>query len=561
MLLPFFCQAQDFPKPDYPQGFFRDPLDFPILLAGGYGEIRPGHFHEGLDIKTKGRIGYPVHAAAGGYVSRVSVSSGGYGNAVYVTHPGGYTTVYGHLNRFAPQIASYVKKKQYELERWSVDLAFSPALFPVRKGQLIAWSGSTGAAAGPHVHFEIRDTKTEVPLNGMLFGLQIADNIPPQVYRVALYDMNHSIYSQKPDMVDLHAAAGVYVPASSVLTVPTDKVGFGVQAVDRMTGTHNAYGIYREVLYVDDKPQIGFQLDGIGYDMTRYVDAHTDYKTWRETGRHFELLFSLPGNELKVYHDFGGNGTVDIGDGKTHRVMIKVIDASGNVSTIRFGVRQVPGATAPAPQPCQNTMYAASRDIFENNSVQFDLEPGTLYDSICFDYRETPAPGPGYYSPVFTLGSSDIPLNKPYTLRLRPSRSVPDSLRDRVVITRENTRGSGTTVRAARWDGDWVTASFGDFGRFSVQLDDVPPVITPVNIREGADMSRASGISFRISDAKSGVATYRGELDGKWLMFARKGSTIYYNFDTHCPVGSHVLTIEVRDAAGNIAEKTYHFKR
>lgn len=559
VFIPLETFGQQFPHPSYPQNAFRNPLDIPILLAGGYGEIRPAHFHEGLDIKTNGRIGYPVHAAAAGYISRISVSNGGYGHAVYITHPNGYTTVYGHLHRFAPEVARYVKQKQYEQQSWAINLDFSPDLFPVRQGQMIAWSGSTGAAAGPHVHFEIRNSKSEAPLNGMLFGLQIKDDIPPQVYRVSLYDMNRSIYAQEADMVDLHTAGGVYVPAHPVIPVKADKVGFGVQAVDRMNSTHNSYGIYEEVLYADGKPQIGFQLDGIGYDKTRYVDAHTDYKTSHETGRHFELLFSLPGNQLPIYHDFGGNGAVDLTDGKVHQIKITVTDASGNTSTIRFGVQKEAGGTPPAP--CANTMYAHSSDIFENNNVQFYLSPGTLYDSICFQYRELPVPGAGYYSPVYQLASADIPLFKSYTLRLRPQRTVPDSLRDKVVIVREDTHGKRREVMPATWDHDWVKAAFTNFGNFSVQLDEAPPVITALNLQDGADLSKATEISFRIGDSGSGVTSYRATLDGHWLMFAQKGSTIYYTFDEHCPPGEHTLTVRVEDGVGNSSEKTYHFKR
>lgn len=561
LLVPRLAFAQQFTEPHYPQHLFRNPLDIPILLAGGYGEIRPGHFHEGLDIKTNGRIGYPVHAAAAGYISRISVSNGGFGNAVYITHPGGFTTVYGHLHRFSPQVEKYVTQKQYEQEQWNINLFFSPDLFPVKQGQFIAWSGSTGAAAGPHVHFEIRDTKSEAPLNGMLFGLDIKDNLAPTIYRVSLYDMNRSIYDQDPVIRRVTGSAGVYAPSGGTIMVNSGKVGFGVQTIDHQNGTHNTYGIYEAVLYADGKPQNGFQLDHIGYEETRYVDAITDYKTFKESGRHFELLFSLPGNHLPIYHSFGGNGTVDLEDGKVHQIRIDVKDAYGNMSSLRFSVRKNPQASAVETGPCANTMYVNSSDIFENAHVQFLLKPGTLYDSICFRYQELPASDPGYYSPVYRLASSDIPLFKPFTLRIRPSRPIPDSLHDRVVLVRSDTKGSGSDVAAATWENGWVSAVFSNFGDFSVQTDDVPPSVTSGNIRDGADLSKATEISFRIGDRKSGIASYRAELDGKWLMFARKGAVIYYTFDAHCPKGTHQLILTVTDGAGNQTIRSYHFKR
>lgn len=560
LIFPQLAFAQLFSRPDYPQDYFSSPLHIPILLAGNYGELRPGHFHEGLDIKTKGVIGYRVYAAADGYISRVAVSHTGFGHVIYIDHPDGYTTVYGHLHEFAPNLAKYVKQKQYEQESWNINLYLQPGRFPVKKGQFIALSGSTGSAAGPHVHFEIRDTKSEHPLNGQLFGFAIKDNVPPRVYRIALYDRNKSIYEQKPQTYTLHTSGGHYQPSPYKITVHTNKLGFGVQAVDRQNDTHNIFGIYEEVLYEDDKPQIGFQLDDIGYQKTRYVDAHYDYKSYKETRRHYQLLFSLPGNKLPIYYPFEGDGTIDLSDGKVHHIKIVVKDAAGNTSVIRFDVQKNIDSK-PEVDLCANRMYPNTRNIFENNNIQFYLEPGTLYDEICFRYREIKSTQDGYYSDIYRLHSSDVPLYKPFTLRIKPNKQIPASLLNKLVIVRTDDDGKNEDVAAAKLDNGWVEASVGAFGEFSVQTDEVPPVITALNIHDGADLSKASTISFRIHDSKSGIKSYRAELDGNWLMFARKGSVIFYTFDEHCPKGDHTLKLTVTDAVGNQSVRIYHFKR
>ena len=391
LLLPQLTQAQQLPEKQYPKGYFRNPLNIPIVLAGNFGELRPNHFHSGLDLKTEQRENLPVHAAAEGYVSRVGISHTGFGNVLYVTHPNGYTTVYAHLNRFYPLVEAYVKRKQYEQESWASDIVLPQGLFPVKKGEFIAWSGNTGGSAGPHLHFEIRDTRTEKPLNPMLFGFDIPDSRAPEIQRIVIYDRNRSLYEQSPIVVPVKRSKdGGFVATRPVVKVTTDKVGLGVSALDRQSNSMNPNGVYEGLVMEQGKIDCGFQLDNIGYDETRYLNAHIDYKMKKSGGPYVQLLFALPGNALEIYHNVNGNGIIDLSDKQPHPLTIRVTDAYGNGTNVDITLQQ--DGNNPAPPTCANTMYAESRNIFENNQVEFFLEEGSLYDKICFRYEETPNP-------------------------------------------------------------------------------------------------------------------------------------------------------------------------
>ncbi|SEA05313.1 Peptidase family M23 [Chitinophaga terrae (ex Kim and Jung 2007)] len=553
-LLPQLLQAQSIPVKDYPQGYFRNPLNVPIELAGNFGELRPNHFHSGLDIKTQQRENLPVHAAADGYVSRIGVSHTGFGNVLYITHPNGYTTVYAHLNSFFPALQQYVKKQQYQAESWATDIKIPPGAFPVRKGDFVAYSGNTGGSAGPHLHFEIRNTETEKPLNGLLFGFNIADTHAPDVYRIALYDRDRSIYEQQPIILPVKKVNGEYVTTNPVIKINAAKVGFGINAIDRMN-SGNIYGIYEVTMLDNGKPNIDFQLDNIGYDETRYLNAHIDYKIKKGGGPYYQLLFSLPGNQLSIYNDLNGDGSVDLTDGQVHHITLQVKDAYGNTSVVKFGVQQG-GPEAPAT-PCANTMYADSRNIFENNQVEFYLDEAALYDEICFRYKELPAESAKYVSNVYQLHNALIPVHSFFNVLLKPTRNIPEGLQSKVVMVRE---GQGSNASGTTLENGWYRGSFRDFGNFHLEIDTVAPKVTPLAVKPGANLAKASKLSFAMSDA-SGIKEYRAELDGKWLMFSRKGNVLTYTFDEHCGPGSHVLVMKVTDIAGNVGSYRLTFKR
>ena len=284
-------------------------------LVANFGELRPNHYHMGLDCRTEQVENKLVLAAADGYVAKVKIEPFGFGRCIYVNHPNGLTTLYAHLNDFNPALEKYITQQQYNLESWKVFLDIPAGLFPVKKGQFIAYSGNTGGSQGPHVHFEIRDTKTDKVLNPLLFDFPISDNIPPDILRLAVYDRCISTFEQSPKFYPLKKINGVYTSIPTLILAKTDRVSFAITAYDRYTGSTNKNGIYQAVIYDNGQPVNGFQLDSIRYDETRYMNAHVDYKLRSTGGSWVQHLSRLPGYQQGVYKDISGDGVIDIEDG------------------------------------------------------------------------------------------------------------------------------------------------------------------------------------------------------------------------------------------------------
>jgi len=326
----FSVQAQFFPPKHYPQNYFSWPVVATKGLAANFGELRPNHYHMGFDCKTDQRQNVQVVAAADGYIAKVKIEPYGFGRVIYINHPNGLTTLYAHLNDFMPGLEKYVKEQQYNLKSWKVFLDIPPGLFPVKKGMFIAFSGNTGGSQGPHTHFEIRDTKTDKVLNPSLFGFPLPDNVPPAILRLAVYDRCISTYEQSPRFYPIKKVNGIYV--SPLIVTNTDKISFGISAIDKYTGSGNPNGIYEAVVYDNERPATGFELDSIGYDETRYLNAHIDYKLRSSGGPFVEHLSRLPGYTNSVYKTTNGDGIISLEEDSTHKIKITVKDANGNTS-------------------------------------------------------------------------------------------------------------------------------------------------------------------------------------------------------------------------------------
>jgi murein DD-endopeptidase MepM/ murein hydrolase activator NlpD len=568
ILLPFFFYSnsygQLFPAKNYPKAYFIYPVDAKISLAANFGELRPNHYHMGLDCRTNQVQNRPVKASADGYVARVLVEPFGFGRAIYINHPNGLTTVYGHLNTFYPALEKYVKEQQYTLQSWQVSLDIPAGMFQVKQGQFIAFSGNAGGSQGPHCHFEIRDTKTDKVLNPLLFGMPVPDNVPPTIVRLAMYDRCVSTYSQSPKVFGLKKIKGGYTTVEPVITVNTDKVSFGISANDKYTGSSNPNGIYEAVLYFDEHPVIGLEIDSISYDETRYVNAHIDYKTREAGGPFIEHLSRLPGYPEGIYKDFSGDGVIELTDDALHEIKIVVKDTYGNTSTLEFKIkkgliRENGSEGQQASYHDQQEFHPGFVNIFENETVQLILKPEALYDSFAFVHSARKVVSETSYSDIHSLESGLVPVNSNFTVRLKADRQVPPELTGKMLIKR--TWKDKTEVARATGDGEWFTAYFRSFGDFELITDDEPPTITG-GFPDNANLSKVSRIVVIPKDNNDEIKNFRAELDGKWLMFTNdKGRLFIYKFDEMCPRGKHELKISVQDEAGNTTEKIYHFTR
>jgi len=547
--------AQFFEKKNYPHQYFQWPVKATIALAANFGELRPNHFHMGIDCKTNQQQNLPVYAAADGYIAKVKIEPFGFGRCIYINHPNGLTTLYAHLNAFYPALEQYITQQQYILRRWNVFLDIPVDLFKVNKGQFIAYSGNTGGSQGPHLHFEIRDTKTDKVLNPLLFGFPISDNIPPNVLRLAIYDRCISTYEQSPKMVTLKKVNGGYVPAGGRISVNTSKVSFAITAYDRYTGSTNQNGIYQAILFDNNVPVCGFELDSISYDETRFLNAHIDYRLRSKGGPYLQHLSKLPGYRNGIYKSNGKDGVINL-EGEDHEIRIEVNDPNGNSSVIKFSIIQK-GIIEDHKNNVgsfQNLFIPGFLNVFENEKVSFYLPENCVYDSLRFMYNETINNG----HPVFQLHNTSVPLHTYFSVKIKGEPSTADT--SKMVMKRFS--GSKEDFVKATFENGWYSARFREFGAFQLIEDNISPVLIPIGFRDGMNASRIGRIMFSVKDNTEEISDFTALLDGEWLRFSNdKGRTFIYNFDEHCSPGNHELKVRVEDQVGNITEKNYQFTR
>ena len=542
----------------YPQDFFRSPLDIPLQLSGNFGELRSNHFHAGFDFRTQQKEGLNVYAAADGYVSRIKISTYGYGKAIYIDHPNGYTTVYGHLQRGVGAIENFIKAQQYKEEKFDIEVFLKPGELVVKKGDLIALSGNTGGSGGPHLHFEIRETASEKVLNPLLFGFNsiIIDTKKPVITDLIVYPIDDDATaneSKQPIVVGLSQQPDGNYISSKVFA--SGRIGFGISSYDSNNYSSNKNGTYKTETYLNGNLAFGYQFDTFAFDESRYINALIDYPRYKRFSQRVQRLFMKQPFPLSIIRTDEGNGILTVEPNKMQMYRIEVSDFNNNKSVISVPI-EYSAAVAKNTSAIKATSYfvkSAKDHNFEKDNFSVFIPANTFYEDTYVDFDAK--------NGEYLIGNDYIAAHNNFTVTIKDD-SIPASLIDKTFIA--SVDGKRVGYNATKRKGNEFTSYTKNMGRFKLANDTIAPRIRFVKAIEGKWISSDKVLEFAISDNLAGIKDFDAYVNGNWILFEwdYKSGKITYNFaDGKTVEGRNELKIVVSDNVGNSAIFETHFFR
>ena len=539
-----FVNAQN----NYPQDYFGSPLEVPLILAGNFGEMRSNHFHSGLDIKTQQREGLRVIAPADGFVSRIKVAHFGYGKALYITHPNGYTTVYGHLQNFSPEIEAYVKKQQYEQESFEVEFFPNAGILPITKGSLIAYTGNTGGSGGPHLHFEIRD-KEERPMNPMLFGFDIKDTTKPVISSLYAFPLdenatvNRANSKQKLRLIPLKT--GGY-NAESIEAF--GNIGFGIETTDRQDLAANANGVFNIQTFLNGNQNFEVDFSVFSFDESGCLNQYIDYEHYTTKRERIQKLFKK-NNTLSMLKPFVNDGILNIKDSISSIYKIRVSDFKNNEAFLSINIKGSKPTTS-NPQKPKTTPYYITANQFTNlksGNVSVDFYPDTFFEDFYMDFDVK--------NDTLILHKDIVPARKNFSINYDIS-NYKDADKEKLFIARLVGYKNYPVYSFTKRNGSILSTSTKTLGTYALTTDMVAPTISALNFKDGQWLSNFRFLKIKIDDALSGISNYRATINDKWILmeYDYKTKTLTYDFNDNTTIETkNNLKVIVTDNVGNSA--------
>jgi hypothetical protein len=543
---------------EYPQNYFRSPLDIPIILSGTFGELRSNHFHAGMDIKTQRKNGLKVYATADGYVSRIKVALWGYGKVIYVTHPNGYTTVYAHLSKFGDGIQEHVKNVQYKKEQYETGNIFpKKGEIVVKKGQIIGYSGSTGGYVAPHLHYEIRDSKTEFIINPLLFGFKIQDSIAPRINKLMVYPIENTsrinrnnkkqIVPFKKDTLNNYVTNRISA---------SGKIGFGINTYDRLGTALNKNGIYSLEMLVNGKRHYYHDVETFSFAESKYINLLIDYQHFKKYKNRVQKTYREPANKLSIYEDLVNEGVLTIEPGMNYQVKIIVKDFKGNTSTLKIPIVGRKSEALFSKKPDTTNYKVTTKDFkkFTQKGVTVAFPKNTFYEDIYLNFSVK--------GKVATIHKPNVPLDKRFTITFDSTMYKKADL-DQLYIANINNKKYANYQNTRKKD-DKVFTTTKSLGKYTLLIDKQKPKIYNPNFKKGDWVTNLNYLTIKISDAQSGIKSYKAFIDDEWILmeYDLKKRKLSYDFRDKKLVGSkHIFKLVVLDNVGNTNTYTSTFYR